>query len=95
MAGYPHRMDVRMNWSWTHDGVASGCFDSVDEAAEGLAASARRMVHRYGRSYESEVMQDCVGALQHQMRTDAKVALAEGRTWSGKCGGVHVHLSPT
>lgn len=83
-----------MTWGWAADGLASGSFPSVDEAAEGLAASARRASLAYGPGTQTRIMQDCVPSLQHRMRTEAPATLEAGEPWSGECGGVYVRLEP-
>lgn len=83
-----------MSWGWAADGLASGSYADVDEAAEGLAESARRAARAYGSGVRTRIMQDCVPPLQRRMLAEAPPLLADGRPWFGECGGVYVRLEP-
>ena len=86
-------MDVHMAWEWEPDGMAAGDFDSVEAAAVSLADSARRMYNRYEYA-QRDAMLSCVIPLQNRMRSDGAAAVAAGQSWSSRCGGVRVSLSP-
>lgn len=92
---YRGRVNVLMTWGWAPDGLAAGAYASVEDAAEGLADSARRVTGVYGPGTQTRIMQNCVPSLQHRMRTEAVPALEAGESWSGECGGVYVRLEPT
>jgi hypothetical protein len=83
-----------MCWEWQPDGIAAGDFDTVQAAAEGLGVSARRTYERYDEHAQGQVLLACIAPLQEQMLSDGAESIAAGRSWSGRCGGVKVYLSP-
>lgn len=83
-----------MAWDWKPDGMAGGDFDTIEDAAIGLRESACRIYHRYDQHAQRHVMLACIAPLQERMLSEGAQSIAAGRSWSGKCGGVHVTLSP-
>lgn len=83
-----------MRWEWEPDGIAAGDFDSVQAAADGLGKSARRTYEHYDQHVQRHAMIACITPLQEQMLTEGAESIAVGESWSGKCGGVTVTLSP-
>ena len=83
-----------MAWHWNPDGIAAGDFDTIQDAVDGLGASARRTYHRYDQLAQRHTMLACIAPLQERMLTEGAESIAAGESWSGHCGGVQVTLSP-
>lgn len=87
-------MGVRMCWHWDPDGVATADFDTIEAAADALAGSARRTYHRYDQHPQRDTMLACITPLTERMLSEGAARITAGESWSGRCGGVQVTLSP-
>lgn len=87
-------MALRMEWGWTEDGLAGANFATVEEAVESLTSSVERATVRYGSVEHARILRECVTPMRTWMLAEGAQALAEGRDWSGECGGLIVRLTP-
>lgn len=82
---------MRISWAIEGHGAGMATAGSADHAARLLADVVRST---YPADAVGAVLYSAVGPLRAQMVTDGRYAVARGRSWEGRAGGILVTLSP-
>jgi len=85
---------MRITWVIEDHGGDEATADTVDGAAEALAAGVRQAYAGYETAALVHIMLNVVAPLRMQLVTDGRYEVERGRTWEARQGQVLVILSP-